>query len=396
MSRIMSDDASLYTPLLLLLSALALSGAAARHPQHRGLALWQLALWGTCAGAALAVLAPNNALWGWLAQALLLQWPVLLLAGLRRFNSRVGLPASLRCDFAMLALAALAPALAQLWPQYETLAWGAAAATAGLHLYVAAVIFLGPGGRESTPLMALGATIALAGLLPALAILPPGDAMAWRHAQAQATGPAGVVMAFVVMTLLYERTEQQLRASRRRLRTLANLDPLTQLSNRRHFHEMAERALRSDRDGTAVLLIFDIDHFKHVNDHLGHAAGDRALRLVSRCMLEHLRMQDVAGRYGGDEFVLLLRQSDLRQAMGAAARIVGAVQSGALPQRLPRLSLSFGVVQVAPQEALADALRRADQALYEAKRQGRSRVVAAVGDEARPIFRESQRLGLIS
>jgi diguanylate cyclase (GGDEF)-like protein len=118
------------------------------------------------------------------------------------------------------------------------------------------------------------------------------------------------------------------------------------------------------------------------------------LCLVSSSVLEHLRAQDVAGRHGGDEFVLLLRQAQVRHAMGVASRIVQEVQTRAETNLLPNITLSFGVVQMAPGEALADALRRADQALYEAKRQGRSRAVAAVGNEARPVFRESQRLGL--
>jgi diguanylate cyclase (GGDEF)-like protein len=215
--------------------------------------------------------------------------------------------------------------------------------------------------------------------------------LAWH---ALATGLAAVVMAFAVLTLAAERTEMQLRQSRHRLRVLAHLDPLTQVPNRRRFTELAGRALQLDRPGASVLLLFDIDHFKRINDELGHAAGDQALCLVSGSMIEHLRAQDVAGRHGGDEFVLLLRGAGVGEAMGVAARIVGEVQRRAREQQLPRLSLSFGMVQVAAGEGLDEALRRADQALYEAKRQGRSRAVAAVGDEHRPVFSESQRLGL--
>jgi PleD family two-component response regulator len=80
--------------------------------------------------------------------------------------------------------------------------------------------------------------------------------------------------------------------------------------------------------------------------------------------------------------------------MGVAARIVLEVQRRAEDNQLPSLSLSFGMVQVGADEDVDSALRRADQALYEAKRQGRSRAVAALGDEARPVFSESQRLGL--
>jgi diguanylate cyclase len=206
--------------------------------------------------------------------------------------------------------------------------------------------------------------------------------------------PGLLVMALVVITLAGERTERQLRESRRRLRTLANMDALTQVPNRRHFHELASRALQQDPQGSAVLLIFDVDHFKHINDTLGHAMGDRALCLVSAGLIEHLRAPDVAGRHGGDEFVLLLRRASTTAAMGVAARIVTAIQRRASAEDLPRLSLSFGMVQVTAGEGVDDAMRRADQALYEAKRQGRSRAVAARGNEAAPVFAESQRLGL--
>ena len=143
-----------------------------------------------------------------------------------------------------------------------------------------------------------------------------------------------------------------------------------------------------------MLLLFDVDHFKQINDLLGHAAGDRALCLVSDSVQEHLRAADVAGRHGGDEFVLLLRRTDTQAAMGVAGRIVAEVQRRTAANELPRLSLSFGMVQVGVAEDVDAAMRRADQALYEAKRQGRSRAVAALGDEAQPVFGESQRLGL--
>jgi diguanylate cyclase (GGDEF)-like protein len=116
--------------------------------------------------------------------------------------------------------------------------------------------------------------------------------------------------------------------------------------------------------------------------------------LVADSLLEHLREQDAAGRHGGDEFVLLLRDADTSRAIGVAERIVRAVQRRAGAQHLPHLTLSFGVVQVKEREALEDAILRADQALFEAKRQGRNCAVAAAGDSAHPVFSESQRLGL--
>jgi diguanylate cyclase (GGDEF)-like protein len=256
------------------------------------------------------------------------------------------------------------------------------------------VLFMAPSGRDATPVQGLGAVMALAAFGPGLASLPGADPAWAMQAQVAAAALGGIVLASVAQTLVCERTERQLRESRRRLRTLANLDALTQVPNRRHFNELAALALAQDPPGSAVLLIFDVDHFKQINDHLGHAAGDRALCLVSGSVLEHLRAPDVAGRHGGDEFVLLLRRAATPDAMRVAARIVAEVQRRSTEHQLPALSLSFGLVQVGADEPIASAMRRADQALYEAKRQGRSRAVAALGDEDRPVFVESQRLGL--
>jgi len=212
------------------------------------------------------------------------------------------------------------------------------------------------------------------------------------HAAIVALGSSA--MAFVALTMSSQRTERVLRESQRRLRVLANIDMLTQVPNRRRFEELARRVLQLDEAGSATLLLVDIDHFKQINDTLGHAAGDRALKLVSRCTLELLRAHDVAGRHGGDEFVMLLRRSSTQDAMQVAARLVSHLQMQSHAHALPRLSLSFGIVQMRDGESIDATLQRADLALYEAKRLGRARAVAADGDIDRPVFRSSQRLGL--
>lgn len=264
-----------------------------------------------------------------------------------------------------------------------------------LHLYAGTVLVMGPGGRDFKPAHALAAALLLSGVAPVvLTWQDAANPLPLLTAHGAAAALAGVVLAFVAITLVCERTERQLRDSRRRLRVLANVDTLTQVPNRRHFQDLADRALRQDEPGTAALLIFDVDHFKQINDLFGHAAGDRALSLVSSAMLDHLRAHDVPGRQGGDEFVLLLRRTSASDAMGVAARIVHEVQRRAPLQQLPTVSLSFGVVQVGLGEGVQAAMRRADQALYEAKRQGRSCAVAAAGNEEQPVFGESQRLGL--
>ena len=368
-------------------TAASLTAFGLRRARYDGWGWWVAALWLSALGATTCALWPG-AMGEALAVLLLLPWPVLTLVGLRRFHPRQTLPGSERQDWAVLIGAGLL-ALATL------LAAGPAALLVGsglgLSLYAAAVLCLGPAGREFMPVRVLGAVLALCAFAVALSSL---SGLQWSAALPASAALASVVMAFVALTLVCERTERQLRDSRRRLRVLANLDTLTQVPNRRHFQELADLALRNDEPGTAMLLNFDVDHFKRINDLFGHAAGDRALRLVSHAMLEGLRAHDLPGRHGSDQFVLLLRRTTMHDAMGVAARIVAQVQRLAPSQQLPTLSLSFGLVQIGFAEGMNAALRRADQAMFEAKRQGRSRAVAAVGDEEQPVFSHSQLLGL--
>ena len=386
-----SFDVLVIAGAALAVAAMSLTAFGLRRQRYAGWHWWVAALWLTVLGTLLGALLPGRA-GAVLATPLLLQWPLVTLIGLRRFHARQEWPGRQGLDAALGVAALLAATTAQAWPGGP--AQGAVTAC-GLvvHLYVAAVLFMGPGGRDGTPVQGLGAAIGVAAFAPGLAALP---AQPWLPLQARAVAAAlgGIVLAFVAVTLVCERTERQLRDSRRRLRTLANLDALTQVPNRRHFSELAALALTQDPPGSAVLLLFDVDHFKQINDHLGHAAGDRALCLVSGSVLEHLRTPDVAGRHGGDEFVLLLRRAATHDALGVAARIVAEVQRRSADNNLPPLSLSFGLAQVRAEEGLDAAIRRADQALYEAKRQGRSRAVAAMGDEDQPVLGESQRLGL--
>jgi diguanylate cyclase (GGDEF)-like protein len=376
----------------LAVTSASLTGFGLRQQRYRGWRWWLAALWLTALGVAAAAVSNNLAV---PAALLLAQWPIVTLIGVRRFHARTRLPGSEKLDWAVLAIGGSLAASGPLWPADGTMAALVPASAAALvHLYAGCLLFGGPGGRDSLPLQWLGVAIALVALAPLPTAWPGYEVAASIELRAVAAVLGAVVMAFVALTLVFERTERQLRDSQRRLRVLANTDSLTNVPNRRHFTEMATLALRADAPGSATLLIFDIDHFKRINDKLGHAAGDRALRLVSGSMTEHLRAQDVAGRHGGDEFVLLLRGTHVRDAGGVAARIVARLQEQAEFSTLPRLSLSFGMVQVLPGEGVADAMRRADQALYEAKRQGRSRAVTALGDEEQPVFTESRPLGL--
>jgi diguanylate cyclase (GGDEF)-like protein len=159
-------------------------------------------------------------------------------------------------------------------------------------------------------------------------------------------------------------------------------DFLTGLKTRGYFEQQLEMELaRSERRGTPVaVLMIDIDHFKRLNDAYGHHAGDLVLRDVAAILTHDLREIDIASRYGGEEFILLLPETDLQGAKLVAQRLRTAVEqasffteAGANPEHV---TISIGVA-LFPEEARfkRDLLEAADAALYEAKDQGRNRVV---------------------
>ena len=382
------------TTAMLAVSAAALT-AFGLVKRHRGWTFWVGSAWLAMLGAAVGALLDRSSAGVGLAQALLLQWPLLTFIGVRRFHARVEWPAIERIDWLVLGGCSLLALSSPLWPpEIGQLAMSAAALAS--HLYAASLLVCGHARADGAPMRILGACLVGCALVPLLAVTPGADPGVTLEARAIATALGSVVMSSIVLVLVCGRTERQLRESRRRLRVLANFDSLTNIPNRRHFQELATHVLQADPPGSATLLTFDIDHFKRINDQHGHAAGDRALRRVSGCLLDVLRARDVPGRQGGDEFALLLRRTSPREAMLVAERLVSRLQQRAAGDDAAALSLSFGIVQVRPRETLAEALRRSDQALYEAKRQGRSRAVAASGNELQPVFSESQRLGLTS
>jgi diguanylate cyclase (GGDEF)-like protein/PAS domain S-box-containing protein len=160
------------------------------------------------------------------------------------------------------------------------------------------------------------------------------------------------------------------------LRNLAVTDTLTGVWNRRHGTELLSADLSARRPGQALsLLMLDIDHFKAINDTFGHQAGDHVLIEVASRLRRSLRGNDMVARWGGEEFVVLLRDCALPDALRLAEDIraaIGEVPFGALGS----LTVSVGAAQVGADEDLTSWLGRADQALYRAKRAGRNEVVA--------------------
>ncbi len=163
------------------------------------------------------------------------------------------------------------------------------------------------------------------------------------------------------------------------LRHQATTDPLTQIFNRRHFFDLAYQELeRSQRyDRPLSIIMFDIDHFKEVNDTYGHAAGDEVLLKLSSRSAEILRENDIFARYGGEEFVVLLPETDLEQAYQMAERMRKDCAETPLDLKLAsvNLTISFGVANLGGEKLLLDELLlRADKALYDAKKAGRNQV----------------------
>jgi diguanylate cyclase (GGDEF)-like protein len=170
------------------------------------------------------------------------------------------------------------------------------------------------------------------------------------------------------------------------LRHLAETDHLTGLPNRREVTARIEREiLRSVRyGGPLALLLFDLDGFKNVNDRFGHEAGDRALRRAAAIALGLLRSTDVCGRWGGEEFLIALPGVGLEGGRESAERMRRALETERAGEGEPRLTASFGVTAFVPGDTLESLVRRADAALYEAKRTGRNRV-ELVAPEARTL-----------
>jgi diguanylate cyclase (GGDEF)-like protein len=176
--------------------------------------------------------------------------------------------------------------------------------------------------------------------------------------------------------VLFDITAQK--QAERQLERLARTDSLTQIINRRYFFELATaeltRAWRHDRP--VAVLMFDIDHFKQVNDTYGHQAGDEALKLVAAQCQWELRATDIFARYGGEEFICMLVESTPEGAQATAERIRKLIES-ARPEfegKVIPITLSIGVAAAAPIGSLTlEALiTRADQALFEAKGAGRN------------------------
>lgn len=188
------------------------------------------------------------------------------------------------------------------------------------------------------------------------------------------TGGSVAWMIWLVASLL-DRSER-LREASLQLRDVADTDSLTGLGNRRKLDAEIERLLREYRQQRTPfsLLVLDIDHFKAYNDAYGHQAGDDALREIGRLLRVALRPRDIAVRYGGEEFVLLVHGVRMPQLPVIAERILQTIRDNQWP--LVPITASIGGAEVCGADSATTLLQRADASLYGAKRNGRDRFEA--------------------
>jgi two-component system, cell cycle response regulator len=180
-----------------------------------------------------------------------------------------------------------------------------------------------------------------------------------------------------------KRQMEQLRAAVDSSMELAVTDQLTGLHNRRYMESQLKSHLsRSSRGGPPVsVLIADIDHFKRVNDLFGHDAGDDVIREFAARLASNFRPRDLACRFGGEEFVVIMPETNVHDAVAIAERLRASIEESPFVIGLARdrleVTCSVGVALAGPNEHDADqVLKRADEALYEAKRTGRNRVIS--------------------
>jgi len=202
-----------------------------------------------------------------------------------------------------------------------------------------------------------------------------------------ATGEAIAASLFVTMLVLcatavvsmlvvaLDRREEQLVQANVQLEELSQHDPLTELYNRRYlFDRLAAELARVRRGHPLTVVMLDLDRFKRVNDGLGHQRGDALLQAIGATLVSNTRVTDIVGRYGGDEFLLVLTDTDADQARTVAERVVVSVrEAGQRFDASHAVTASLGVATADPTDTVSSLLRRADENAYKAKHAGGDR-----------------------
>ena len=185
--------------------------------------------------------------------------------------------------------------------------------------------------------------------------------------------------AYLKADKLSRELEKEVARQTRELKELSRTDPLTGINNRRRFFELGRREIGiHKRQGRPLsLLMFDLDYFKKINDRYGHSIGDKALIFTTELCREEVRASDIFGRLGGEEFALILLETELEKARETAERIRSRLEisSTGRSDGIPPMTMSIGIISFKPDESLEEGLERADNLMYEAKEGGRNRIV---------------------
>ena len=185
-----------------------------------------------------------------------------------------------------------------------------------------------------------------------------------------------LVPLMLVCLFLFEILLSQWRIREATIATLSRIDPLTNVMNRRSIANQLEQ-LHQQRKALYSVVLLDLDHFKNINDQFGHSMGDQVLVQVAECLAQHVREQDMIGRFGGEEFILLLPNTTTEQAQHVAerCRIALTELNFVYEQQQPfSISASFGVSSSQNASEPQQIIRQADQALYAVKTAGRNQV----------------------
>jgi diguanylate cyclase (GGDEF)-like protein len=196
---------------------------------------------------------------------------------------------------------------------------------------------------------------------------PMKVALAGGHGLLWLLGVVGIVVAI-----------SNLEKAHLRIITLVNTDSLTRLANRRFFIDFLAKAMAFAKRHEQALsvIIADLDNFKSVNDTYGHQAGDQVLVAFGQVMQASTRQEDLAARFGGEEFILMLPGTPMEEATILAERLRESLENLAFPPLKTRVTASFGIAQYRPDDTFETLVKRADEGLYAAKAAGRNRVMA--------------------
>jgi diguanylate cyclase (GGDEF)-like protein len=222
-----------------------------------------------------------------------------------------------------------------------------------------------------------------------VALVATTAALAWLHPLRHPLYEASVyfalttfgIVSVTVITGELSKLRAQLEAAVATIRTLATTDELTLLANRRHMRDVlaAEQQRRAASPNEVCVALLDIDFFKTINDKYGHAGGDAVLQSFAREAGATLRAADTLARWGGEEFLLLMPDTRLDEALAVLGRIATRIRAMRIDAVDPHLAVTFsaGVTASRPLERFDEAISRADAAMYRAKANGRNCVLAA-------------------